>query len=371
MKQPNEQPKNRINRSAITCLGLVILMLFEILVVTVTLIGARGGQGTDEPPLVSDGTGRCDESPSPTPDPEPVVPAFSDGVKPAFPYGTGETQTVSDEIYSQIAILVRADTGEILAQKNADRRFSPASMTKVMTLIVACEQLTEAQLDEKMAFTQEIANVVGSGKYVGTTKALPLVSSSGVSCIGDRYRVRDLLYGIGVKSASDCTYMIALKVAGSEASFVSLMNAKAAELGLKDTHFDNAVGYDSEENYTTAEDMAVIMAYAMQSDLIADILAVRTESLSIDAYWDDNGVERTYPVGLAPSYLSRLEKYSAFAPTSVRMEANKTGATDLYTFVCSATGKTDGERYIVVLGDLEAMANTLKDVETLYNTYVD
>ena len=370
MKQPNEQPKNRINRYAITCLGLVLLMLFEILVVTVALIGSYGEHGNDDPPFVEDGTGSSTKSDEPAPAPEPSTPVFSGGVKPAFPQTTGQTQTAGDEIYSRIALLVNADTGEILAQKNATQRFSPASMTKVMTLIVACEQLTEEQLDEKMAFTQEIANVVGSGKYVGTTKGIP-VEINGISCIGDRYRVRDLLYGIGVKSASDCTYMIALKAAGSEAAFVSLMNAKVAELGLTDTHFDNAVGYDSEENYSTAADMAVIMAYAMQSDLIADILAVRTEIYSADAYWTVNGEERTYPVDFKPTYLSRLEKYSAFSPTSVRMEANKTGATDLYTFVCSAVGKTDGDRYIVVLGDLEAMANTLKDVEALYNTYVD
>ena len=303
---------------------------------------------------------------------------FSGGT--VFPYAIKDdnTQTISGEIDSHYAILIDLQSGKVVAQKNADLTFSPASMTKVMTLIVACENLRTDDLQRQLPLTQDVVEYTSSGNYLGTDFSLPR-ESGGITCIGDTYSIKDLLYGIGVASAADCTYMIVKEVAGTEEAFVNMMNAKAQELGLTDTQFDNAVGFDSTTNITTAQDMAQIMTYAMQCELIADILKPRTEDYKITAHWENDGVEKTYNVNLKPSYLSRLNKYPSFSPTGVRLEACKTGYTNESFIVTSAVSKTTGTRYILVLGDKDngtvenlttKFKNTMVDMETVFNTFV-
>jgi D-alanyl-D-alanine carboxypeptidase len=269
-------------------------------------------------------------------------------------------------------------SGKIVAQKNADVTFSPASMTKVMTLIVACEYFTNDDLGRQLPLSYDVVEHVTSGNYFGTELSLPQ-ESGGITCIGDTYTIQDLLYGIGVSSAADCTYMIVKEVAGTEEAFVNMMNAKASVLGLTDTHFDNAVGFDSTTNVTTARDMAQIMAYAMQCDLIADILKPRTGNYTITAHWENNGVIETYNVNLKPSYKSRLDKYPSFSLAKVNLEACKTGYTNESFIVTSAVSKTTGARYILVLGDKNngtqesitvKLQNTMMDMETMFNTFV-
>ena len=173
--------------------------------------------------------------------------------------------------------------------------------------------------------------------------------------------------------------MIVKEIAGSEEAFVNLMNAKARELGLNDTQFDNAVGFDSDTNVTTAKDMAQIMAYAMQSELIADILKPRTTQYTITAWWEKDGVPTPYNVNLKPSYLSRFEKYNKFSLTGVNLESCKTGYTNESFIVVSATSKDTKGRYILVLGDRDngleesitiKFKNTMMDMETMFNTFI-
>ena len=99
--------------------------------------------------------------------------------------------------------------------------------------------------------------------------------------------------------------------------------------------------------------MAQIMAYAMQSELIADILEPRTSNYTITAHWEKDGEPVTYNVNLKPSYKSRLDKYSSFSLTGVSLEACKTGYTNESFIVISAVSKATGARYILVLGDKE------------------
>ncbi len=355
---------------------MTLFILFEIVLLSVVLMRAyQPSEGPELPPV--------DQNPPPVDDPnggfQPSAPVFSQGILPPPPIAGSDTVTLSDGIFSQYAILIDAQTGEILAGKDYATAFSPASMTKVMTLIVACENLTEEDLGRKLVFDEEIYRYITSGNYAGTSPSLP-TESNGYSCFGDTYRIKDLLYGIGVASAADCTYMIVKEVAGTEEAFVELMNAKARELNLSaDTHFDNAVGFDSATNCTTAADMAVVMNYAMQCDLIVEVLS-KQESYNIYAhYYDDNeGIEKSYKVTLSSSWESRAEKYSAFKLTSTTLVASKTGYTDQSFMVLTAKGKSDGQQYILVLGNRTSSASsitekfrqTMVDIEYLLNTYV-
>lgn len=362
---------------------LIVFAILEIVLTVLIFTNIFGGKQASPPlgeqPNTSETTvGSINSTTnSTTEDPKLQAPAFADGSGAIIPKETENTVNLSS-IDSKYAVLINAQTGEIMAQKGANVPFSPASMTKVMTLIVACENLTLKDLDRKLPLTDEIVTYTTSGSYKGTDFSLPR-ESNGYTCIGDTYKIRDLLYGIGVASAADCTYMIVKEVAGSEEAFVELMNRKANDLGLTDTHFDNAVGFDSPNNLTTARDMAVIMAYAMQSDLIADILKPRTEKMPIKAhYFDMSGLEKTYNVDLKSSLNSRFEKYPEFNLTTASLSATKTGYTTESFMVASATGKSDGVQYILVLGDSEAPGKTISekfkktmiDMEYIFNSYI-
>lgn len=311
------------------------------------------------------------------------VPVFAPSSVVIKPTTTSKT-TVFDKndrtkVDSQFAVLLDAETGEILAGKQSDVQFSPASMTKVMTLIVACENLSTDDLNRKISFTEEIHQYVTTGSYKDMELGLPTITASGVNCIGDFYYIKDLLYGIGIKSAADCTYMVVKEICDNEDAFVALMNQKAKDMGLTKTVFNNVVGFDSVGNQTTAEEMAVIMAYAMQSDLIADILTPRTDAYGIRAYYTDvDGVEKNYGVSFKSTFASRLEKYQKFNLTTTRLDATKTGYTNESFIVCTATSKQTGKQYILVLGNqktdyatlTEKFKATMIDIEFLLNEYV-
>ena len=367
-------PKKRIDGEAFTAIFLLVLTVFLIFTVSIFVIRACSKEANGP----QNDRHTTPQTPVIIPPQNQNATIFSGGTVLPIAAESANTQTVWNEIDAYYAVLINLQTGEIVAQKNSDLAFSPASMTKVMTLIIACENLTVEDLDRQVPLTNEVVQYVTSGNYAGTELSLPQ-ESGGYTCIGDTYSVKDLLYGIGVSSAADCTYRIVKEVAGSEEAFVNLMNAKAQALGLQDTVFDNAVGFDSTTNVTTARDMAQIMAYAMQCELISDILKPRTSNYTITSHWENNGVPSTYNVSLKPSYKSRLDKYATFSLTSVNLEACKTGYTSESFIVTSAVSKTTGERYILVLGDRDngtqesittKFQNTMIDMETMFNTFV-
>ena len=371
-KESRPQPQNSIDLEQLAAVLLLFFLLFEIFFISLTLIRCI----EPKEPAVGIPTEAQTRDETKEEEKKPAAPVFSGGVVPQRPYLGAQSATLGEEILSEYVVLIDAESGEILASKNADVRFSPASMTKVMTLIVACENLSKEDLSRRVVYTQEIADYVRSGSYAGTSTSLP-VESGGVTCIGDEYVLGDLLYGIGVASAADCTYMIAREVAGSEEAFVAMMNQKAAEMGLTNTHFDNAVGFDSANNYTTASEMAMIMSYAMQSSNIADYLAVRTGDYGIKSYYLKGGVETSYTVTLKNSLNSRLEKY-AMKLTSSKLLATKTGYTTESYMVLTAQSTATGKRYVLVIGEKDSgditltqkFKNTMIDIESILNTYV-
>ena len=371
------KPTNRASEEAIFSILMLVFAIFEIVLLTVILARAAPPSRQNPQDTVDSETESESESETETDLPPESRPVFSGGVIPSLPTPTAQTATLSS-IDSKYAVLVNAETGEIVAGRNFDTVFSPASMTKVMTLIVACENLTKADLERKLPLTEEIVQYVTSGEYAGTEVALPR-EVNGITCIGDTYRIEDLLYGICVMSAADCTYRIAKEISGSEEAFVALMNQKAADMGLTHTHFDNAVGFDSPTNVTTAREMAVILAYAMQSETIADILKPRSERMPIQAHYVDGLEEKTYKVWFTPSFQSRLEKYPDFSLTTSTVQATKTGYTTESFLALAASSKKDRAQYILILGDADSGAsekisekfkNTMLDTESILNTYI-
>ena len=145
------------------------------------------------------------------------------------------------------AVLINGHTGEIIWQQNADTALSMASTTKIMTALLLAEQNTP---DKTLVTTKEMVTVEGSSMGL-----LP----------GDTVSYRDLLYGMLLASGNDAANTTAIALAGSCEKFADLMNKKAAEIGLKNTHFVTPSGLDSAEHYSTAYDMAMLARYALQN----------------------------------------------------------------------------------------------------------
>ena len=163
------------------------------------------------------------------------------------------------DISSKNGILVSLDSNEIVAQKNGNKKIYPASMTKVMTLLVAAENATS--LDDTFTYTAELID--------------PLFLE-GATMAGFKHdetvTVRDMIYGTVLPSGADAATGLAIKTAGSVEAFVALMNEKAKELGLENTHFVNTSGLHDPNHYSTCYDMAVIMKAAMENDVCREVL---------------------------------------------------------------------------------------------------
>ena len=283
------------------------------------------------------------------------------------------TSAKNADLGAEVALLLDVSNGRVIASKNGQAKFYPASITKVMTLVVACERLSLEDLEETVTITEEIWNYAQSGGYKGTDafRFDP----------GDEMTVRTLLYGIGVSSFSDCTVALVRKMASSEEEFVGWMNQKAKEMGLASTHFDNAVGYESEENYSTAEDLAILLTYALECDLIRDILSCQSYVFSFSGYntagvWKE-GVKGTFFSTLFnanSAKRSRMLSYEEstgkkFALAKGTLDGGKTGTLTTYSLASYAT--IDGKTYVSIVGNSASSASLMKDVKALYDGYVE
>lgn len=169
----------------------------------------------------------------------------------------------SEEIISTHAILVNESTDTIVASKGADERIFPASMTKVLTVLVAAEQIQEEDLDDTFTMTLDITDYV----YINDCSSVGFLN-------GEEVTVRDLFYGTILPSGGDAALGLATYIAGSHEAFVDLMNAKLKELGISDSaHVTNCIGTYDENHYCTIYDMAIIMKAAMQNKWCRDFLS--------------------------------------------------------------------------------------------------
>ena len=197
---------------------------------------------------------------------------------------------LTDEGMSDHAILINVNTGEIVAGKNWEGRIVPASMTKILTVLVAAEHLGPSALDEP--FTVTIDDTDYSYRNDG--------SAAGFGK-DETVTVRDLFYGTILPSGADAASALARRTAGSREAFADLMNQKLAELGLAGTaHFTNCVGLYDDNHYCTLTDMAMILKAAVENDICREVLSART--------WTTTATEQ-HPEGITISnwFLRRIE----------------------------------------------------------------
>lgn len=202
---------------------------------------------------------------------EPIVQEEPEEVEeePPVVYSFKETEDTvsiySENVISTHGILVDESNDTIIAVKGAKDRINPASMTKVLTVLVAAEHITEEQLDDTFTMTIDITDY----SYVNDCSNVGFL-------VDEKIPVRDLFYGTILPSGGDAAVGLATYVAGSHEAFVDMMNEKLEELGLADTaHFTNCVGLYDDNHYCSVYDMAIIMKAALQNELCREVLGTK------------------------------------------------------------------------------------------------
>ena len=181
------------------------------------------------------------------------------------------------EVSARSAVVLDGDSGAVLWEKNAGEKSLIASTTKIMTALVTLERTDP---DEVVTVPQEAAGIEGSSVYLRA---------------GETLTVRDLLYGMMLQSGNDAATALAVYVSGSEDAFAAEMNRKAQELGLKEIHFANPHGLDSEENYATAYSLGKLAAAAMKNPEFRKIVSSKSYSGAGRTFQNHNKLLWSYP----------------------------------------------------------------------------
>lgn len=217
------------------------------------------------------------------------------------------------DISATSAILMDMDSNRILYEKNISTVRSVASISKIMTAIIAIES---NKLDNIVIIGNEISKSYGSGIYIQS---------------GEKLTLRDLLYGLMLRSGNDAALAIANYVAGSVDNFVDMMNEKAKKIGMKNTTFNNPSGLDQEKgNYSTAYDMAILTSYAMKNEEYRKITSTKNYKLKTN--------KNTYNWNNKNKML-KLYKYST---------GGKTGFTEIAKRTLVSTAKKNNTNLVVV-----------------------
>ncbi len=204
------------------------------------------------------------------------------------------------DTHASCAILMDAESGRVLYEQNIHQPRLIASITKLLTALVAVEQGSD--LDQVVTVKGEWLGSEGSSIYL---KA------------GEEITLRGLLYGLLLQSGNDAAMAIACHTAGSEADFVALMNARAAELGMKDSSFANPSGLNDDKHYSTAYDMALLAQACLQNETVADICATRSITIGTRTFVNHNKLLYRYGgcVGMKTGFTEKAGRTLVSAAT--------------------------------------------------------
>lgn len=245
---------------------------------------------------------------------------------------------------SQFAIAIDMNDSTVLYSKKPDVKIQIASMTKIMTAVVALENIKD--LDEKFVLSGDLIKEV-----------TPDESVAGL-WIGETVSYRDLLYGLMLPSGADAAYALVNKTAGSSKKFVEMMNDKAQQLGLKNTHFSNVVGLDGSQNYSTVSDIAKLFSYALKNK---------------DFYEIDTSMKYTTSTG-SHTFTSTIYDHQKSMGTNLEyLLGGKTGTTS-GAGLCLASIAKQGDAYIMLVtadAEVGSIPYNVKDARTVYEYYFD
>ncbi|MCR5787534.1 MAG: D-alanyl-D-alanine carboxypeptidase, partial [Bacilli bacterium] len=246
--------------------------------------------------------------------------------------------TASDlSISAKSAILIEESTGKIIYEYNKDERLHPASMTKIMSLILIMEQIDKGKLglEDEVIISKDAASMGGSQVYVNE---------------GETYKVEELLKGVAISSANDAVVALAEKVSGSKEKFVEEMNKKALKLKLKNTNFVNPHGLDDENHYSTAYDMSIMARELLNHK---DILKYTSRYEDYFKKKDNSSI-----------WLVNTNKLVKLYPG---MDGLKTGYTENAGYCLTATAMKNNIRLISVVMGEDSIEKRTEDTLKLLN----
>ena len=258
------------------------------------------------------------------------------------------TKVLSSEITANYAVVFDLDKGSILAEKNSSQTMNPASMTKVMSLLLFAENLPDQ--NKKLTITQDIISFVQQRG----------ASNCGFIA-GEEVAVKDLLYGVILPSGADAVLALCKEVSGSETKFAELMNKRAKEMGLSSQcYFQNATGLYHGTHHMTVKDMGQIMATAMQNPTARGVLMTENYQMS-PTNKHANGLKFTN------LFLQRIKTQDL---GGARVEMAKTGFVSQSKFCVVSSGKgKNGRNLLIVTGGSSGTWQAVRDQAALYKLF--
>ncbi len=251
-------------------------------------------------------------------------------------------------LYSSNAILVALSDNTVLFDKKSDEKLYPASLTKIMTAIVAIESITSPE--EKILLSPSIFE----GLYSENASMAGFLPDEEVAAI-------DLLYGTLLPSGAECSVGLAVHVSGSEKEFVKQMNQKAGELGMVNTHFENVTGLHHKNHYTTVADISVLLSYALENETFKEIFT-SADHVTAPTNLQNEGV----------AFSSTLfKKIDSPYFEDGQILGGKTGYTDEAGLCLASFAEYKGENYILVTagapGNSFTEQTNITDAFTVYD----
>ncbi|MCM3129874.1 MULTISPECIES: serine hydrolase [unclassified Paenibacillus] len=252
------------------------------------------------------------------------------------------------ELYSSNAKLVRLADDEALFAVNSEEKIYPASLTKIMTAILAIESLSN--LEQTVRLDAEL---------------FPPLVSEGASMAGflphEDVKAIDLLYGTLLPSGAEASVALAQFVSSTEEQFVVQMNKKAAELGMRNTHFTNPTGLHDEEHYSTIDDLTILLKYALHNEQFKEIFTTTRYSTSASSL---------HPEGIT-IYSTLADQSDSMELANGEIKGGKTGYTERAGLCLATYADIDGEEYILITAGADGNANSepfhLLDAIQIYN----
>lgn len=247
------------------------------------------------------------------------------------------------DLKSKSAIMIEESSKKILFEKDAHEKMAPASMTKIMTLLLVAEAISDNRisLDQEVTASEYAVSMGGSQVYLEANS---------------KYKISELIKAVGIGSANDASVVLAEVVGGTVENFVAMMNNKAKELGLTDTNFKNPHGLDEANHYSTAYDMAMIASELVKYDFILDVTSTYEDHF-------------THPNGNS-IWLVNTNSLIRFYDG---VDGLKTGFTTEAGYCLTATKKVDDMRILTVTMNAETKddrnSDTIKLMESAFSMY--
>lgn len=319
----------------------LLVLILGIITAGITFVAIKGG-GSEVRGLESD-KGQEELAADET--------AVEEETKETYPYANisaNYVEVTDEDIDSAYGAILDVTNNEIIAGRLADSIIEPASMTKVMTLIIVLENIDD----------------IDNTTYTFDDAILRPLVQDGASRVGyeggETATIKDLLYGLILTSGADCAEGLAIATAGSTENFVAMMNEKASELGLKNTHFMNTWGISEDGHYTTCQEMAMIMSYVIKNETAREILGTETYTTA--------GTNRV-PEGYYIRSTMWTRMYGTEV-TGVQILGGKTGYTDTARNCLVSYASKDGNIYICVTAYGSGRYKPIFDCFNYYGRYL-